>query len=225
MSGSETWAGSSDQLDLEYYQYKAVCTASIVGLVFAFLSLICLLSPTLLFLPGIGIITSLYAVNKVRKFRDELTGLGMAKIALFLNAMLFIVVSGYHSYIYATEVPEGYQRISFVDLQPADGEPGPVPRTALELDGQKVFIKGYTYPGERRLNLKTFVLVPDIGTCCFGGQPALTDMIEVTLDDPLRANYSMFCRKLTGVLEVDNKIKPVSGLGGVYYRLKADGIK
>jgi hypothetical protein len=73
--------------------------------------------------------------------------------------------------------------------------------------------------------LKSFVLVPDLATCCFGGQPALTDMIEVTLDDPLLANYSISCRSLTGVLEVDDEIKPITGLGGVYYRLKADGIK
>ena len=225
MSRSETLTSLPDQLDLEYYQYKSVCAASIVGLVFAPLSLLCLLSSTLLFLPVVGIVASLYAINHIRKFRDELTGLGMAKTALLMNAALFIGVSSYHSYIYATEVPEGYQRISFRELQPARGAPGPVPPTALELDGQKVFIKGYTYPGERRRDLKRFVLVPDVGTCCFGGQPALTDMIEVTLRDPLRANYSMRCRKLTGVLEVDNKIKPISGLGGVYYRLRADGIK
>ncbi|MDA7980347.1 MAG: DUF3299 domain-containing protein [Pirellulales bacterium] len=223
MSSSETIFSSPDQS--EYFEYKPISSTSVVGLVFALISLAALLFPELLLLPVIGIIVSLYSVKKIRKFRDEMTGMGMAKTAAFLNVAIFITGSAYHSYIYATEVPEGYQRISFADLQPIPGQPGPVPQTAVELDGEKVFIKGYTFPGEKRRNLKSFVLVPDLGTCCFGGQPALTDMIEVTLDDPLRADYSMSYRKLTGVLEVDQEIKPISGIGGVYYRLKADGIK
>jgi len=223
MSSTEMSTGSPDQLDMEYYQYKPVCGAAYVGVVFVPVSLTCLLFPTFMILPAIGFVVSFSAIGKIRKY--ELSGKFMAKVATFLNAALFIGTLGYHSYVYATEVPEGYQRISFADLQPDDDDPGPVPPSALELDGKTVFIKGYTFPGEKQINLKNCVLVPDIGTCCFGGQPALTDMIEVTLDDPLRANYSMYCRKLTGVLEVDDELKPISGLGGVYYRLKADGIK
>jgi hypothetical protein len=97
----------------------------------------------------------------------------------------------------------------------------PVSPKALELNGKKVFIKGYVYPDGRQSNIKRFVLVPDMGTCCFGGQPKLTDMIEVTLTDPDRIKYSFQKRKLAGELLVDTQLKPVTGLGGVYFQLKA----
>ena len=62
-------------------------------------------------------------------------------------------------------------------------------------------------------------------TCCFGGQPKLTDMIEVTLRDPRRVNFSYARRRLAGILKVDPRLKPISGLQGVYYQLDADHVK
>ena len=68
-------------------------------------------------------------------------------------------------------------------------------------------------------------MVPDMKTCCFGGQPALTDMIEVTLRDPLRVDFSYTRRQLGGILKVTPYKKAVSGLDGVYYQLDADYVK
>ena len=96
---------------------------------------------------------------------------------------------------------------------------------AIELDGDRVFVKGYVFPGGQKENLKQFVLVPDMGTCCFGGEPKLTDMIEVTLQEPLRVDFSYRKRKLGGTLKVDSKLKPVSGVNGVYYQLDVDYLK
>ena len=62
-------------------------------------------------------------------------------------------------------------------------------------------------------------------TCCFGGQPKLTDMIEVTLKDPLRIKYSFGRRKLAGVIRVSPDKKQVAGLDGVYYRVDADYVR
>ena len=62
-------------------------------------------------------------------------------------------------------------------------------------------------------------------TCCFGGQPALTDMIEVTLQDPLRVDFSYGRRKLGGILKVSPNKKGVAGLDGVYYQLDADYVR
>ena len=128
--------------------------------------------------------------------------------------------------MYATEVPEGFQRISFADLQPVPEAPQlPIPPKALELNGKKVFIKGYVYPDGQQYNIKRFILIPDMGTCCFGGQPKLTDMVEVTLRDPLRTIFERRKRRLAGTLTVDIRLKPVSGLGGVYYRLDAEYVR
>ena len=96
---------------------------------------------------------------------------------------------------------------------------------AMELNGQQVFVKGYVYPDGQRYNIKRFVLVADLGTCCFGGQPKLTHMIEVTLRDPHRVEYSYHKLGLGGVLHVDTRLKPLTGLGGVYFQLDADYVR
>jgi hypothetical protein len=144
---------------------------------------------------------------------------------MFLCGLSLVTTVTVQSITYATEVPEGYQRISFQDLQPDPAHPEPpVSPTAMELSGKKVFVKGYVYPERQQKDIKRFILVPDMGTCCFGGQPKLTHMIEVTLADPLRITYSLRKRKLAGELVVDTSLKPVSGVGGVYFQLKADHV-
>ena len=50
------------------------------------------------------------------------------------------------------------------------------------LDGQRIFIKGYMYPTKELEGLNSFLLVKDTGQCCFGGNPAITDMIMVTME-------------------------------------------
>jgi hypothetical protein len=72
---------------------------------------------------------------------------------------------------------------------------------------------------------KKFILIPDLGTCCFGGQPRLTDMIEVTLTGNQTVKPSLRQIKLAGVLKVDTSLKPVKELQGVFYQLKADYLK
>jgi hypothetical protein len=72
---------------------------------------------------------------------------------------------------------------------------------------------------------KKFVLVPDLGTCCFGGQPPLTHMIEVSLSGEEYARKSYRKQRLAGTLHVNRSLKPIEGLTGVYYQLKADILK
>ena len=84
-----------------------------------------------------------------------------------------------HTYIYLTEVPEGYTRVHFYELQQEAGGPDQPTEKAFEIDGQPIFLKGYIHPSSGSGLLKRFILVPDLGTCCFGGQPKSSDMIEV----------------------------------------------
>ena len=206
-----------------YLQYRSLSLLAVASFAMAVLGVPALIMPLLLVLPAMGIFFGLLGVRSIRARRTELAGLGLAWAGLALCVLLLTVGSARASYIYATEVPDGYARVSFRELQPVRERPDlPVPPSAIDLDGQRVFVKGYVYPDERGAQLKQFVLVPDLGTCCFGGQPKLTDMIEITLDDPLRTQYSRRKHKLGGILKVDTRIKPISGLEGVYYRLEAD---
>ena len=130
------------------------------------------------------------------------------------------------AYFYVTEVPPVGVRVSFQNLQPTAEAPDlPVSPRALELDGKRVFIKGYVYPDGQQHNIKDFILVRDMGTCCFGGQPPLTHMVAVRLRDPNRIEYSFRKRRLGGVFRVNRNLRPVPGLGGVYFELDADYVR
>ena len=211
-----------ETIDQRLTHYRAICSSAIVSLVLGFLSLLAIISPKLLIIPLLGTIVGTAAWHKIRNRALELTGKPLAITGLSLSSVLLIGCSTLHIYIFLTEVPDGYQRISFFDLQPEPGALDPVPESAVALNGKQIFIKGYVYPGDQRRALKQFVFVPDMGTCCFGGQPKLTDMIEVTLKDPNRVDFSYRKRRLGGILRVDPQLKPISGLQGVYYQLEAD---
>ncbi len=206
--------------------YRALSKSAVFCLVIGLLSFTALLFPALLLLPAVGILLGLLGLGKLRRYPEEFTGRTAAVLGLVLNVVLLVSGCSLHAVVYATEVPEGFQRISFAELQPVAEAPHlPIPPGALELDGKKVFIKGYVYPDGQQYNIKRFILIPDMGTCCFGGQPKLTDMVEVTLRDPLRTFFERRKRRLAGTLTVDMRLKPVSGLGGVYYRLDAEYVR
>ena len=207
----------------QYLQYRSLSMVAVAAFGFFVFSIAALVFPGLLFIPAFGCLLGIMALSSIRRRPLELAGGMLAWIATVGSLVVFIAGTSIAVTIYATEVPDGYQRVGFSELQPDPQRPElPVPPSAIDLDGQRVFVKGYVYPDDRGKSLKQFVLIPDLGTCCFGGQPKLTDMIEVTLDDPLRTQYSYRQHKVAGVLRVDTRIKPISGLEGVYYRLEAD---
>jgi hypothetical protein len=215
-------SGTSEE-QVEYLHYRSLSLLAVATFALAILAVPALIMPWLLAFPLLGLIVGFLAIRSIRERPREIAGLSLAWIGTLLNLVLLATGSARASYVYATEVPEGYQRVSFNELQPDDERSDlPVPPYAIGLNEQRVFVKGYVYPDDRGAQLKQFVLIPDLGTCCFGGQPKLTDMIEVSLKDPLRTRYSRRKHKLGGILRVDTRIKPISGLEGVYYRLDAD---
>lgn len=206
--------------------YRAISKSAVISFVLGLLAFIGLFSPPFLILALVSAILGITGYRSVVRYPNELTGKTLAILGAILGSTLFVGGIVRHSYIYATEVPEGHIRISFADLQPDKNNPMmPVPPKALEFDGEKIFVKGYVYPDGQQYNIKRFVLVPDLGTCCFGGQPKLTDMIEVTLEEPLQTAYNMKKRRLAGEMKVDMMLKPVSGVNGVYYQLKANHLQ
>ena len=215
----------------EYLKYRELSISAVAALVVGIISFVALPFAWLAVIPFIGVILARRAIKEIKSRPEELAGLGMARAGLFLSAILFVASIAYKIVDYSTELPVNasgvpYTRVAWNDLQPDKARPElPVSPQSLDLHDKEVFIKGYVYPDDTNSALKTFVLVPDRGTCCFGGQPKLTDMIEVKLKDPLRVKYSFRQRKLGGILKVDTRKKPVSGLDGVYYQLEADHVK
>ena len=142
------------------------------------------------------------------------------------------------SYVYATEVPLGYERLSFQVLRPDQvarkGNKEAVPREVQALDSQTVFIKGYIRPGTHvskggtpvRNNVSRFLLVRDSNECCFGDISTVKyyDKMLVQLTNGLNTDYS------SGMFRVGGKLRivpadPRAGRPEPAYLLEADYVK
>jgi hypothetical protein len=205
------------------YSYRAVSRTAVLSLVFGLLGQTAWFFPELVVLCAIGLIFAVVAFRSLRRFPTELSGMPVAVLGAVVSLIALIVVPIQQTYTYYTELPEGYERISFFALTSPMGAPDQPPPSALELNGKKVFLKGYIHLTSMPSNsAKTFILVPDLATCCFGKQPPLTHMIEVRLSGEQFAQKSLRRHSLAGTLQVRPFIKPIEGLQGVYYELEAD---
>ncbi|MEQ1830052.1 MAG: DUF3299 domain-containing protein [Pirellula sp.] len=202
------------------FNYQSLSRAAVLSIAFGLFGLLAWISPLLMFLPLLGLVFALAAFRNLKRFPLELVGRPLAWIGFVLSLLLCIGAPIRHIYIYYTEVPEGFERIQFSSLiSPVDVPPP----EAVAMHGKKIFVKGYIHPTSVSSNTtKSFVIVPDLGTCCFGTQPPLTHMIEVRLVNDKFASKSLRRYSLAGTLEVHPYKKPVEGLDGVYYHLDAE---
>jgi hypothetical protein len=206
--------------ELDYRPTTPMAPLSVVAGLVALVSacLVYDLGPTtLMFFAAIGLLTGYRALSEARRY--DMRGRGAAKAGLGLSAAALaagFVIGGVQA---ALEVPAGCVRIGYEILQPGPGES--IPASARELDGKKVFIKGYMYPSSQMTGIREFVLCRDNGTCCFGGQPKLTDMIQVHLKEPLALDFQTGLRHVAGTFRVQPDVAP-GGPGSVLYRLDAD---
>ncbi len=136
----------------------------------------------------VGIVVSTVTIFRLRHFRGEYGGMWLAVSGLVMSLTFFSWSAGSWIYGYQTEVPEGFRRLNFASdiskkgLVLKKGSRDIFPPDVKALDGQKVFLKGYIYPTKQMTGLKSFLLVKDNAQCCFGGNPALTDMIMVDME-------------------------------------------
>lgn len=215
--------GDYAEEDSEDFVYKSLSRAAMLSLVFAFFSLLAWISPMLLFLPIIGVVFGVVGLRNLKRYPKELVGTSIAWIGLIMSLFIMIGSPAKHIYVYNTEVPEGFERVQFAVLNsPIPEFDFPTPE-ARALNGKKIFLKGYVHPTSISSNSsKTFVLVPDFGTCCFGTQPKLTHMIQVRLVNDGYAQKDLRQHSLAGVFEVHDYKRQIEGLDGVYYELEAE---
>ena len=125
-----------------------------------------------------------------------------------------------------TEVPDGYTRVQFYELQADDSGTDRPTEEAIKAHGEDVFLKGYIHPSSGSGLLKHFVLVPDLGTCCFGGQPESTDMVEVTLMGGQSTKANLRKKKLAGRFMVNQAPAQVTDFDkAIFYRMRVDQVK
>jgi hypothetical protein len=211
--------------DAVEFPYRAMSSAAISSLVFAILGLLA----GVFFWPGLGLcligaLVGLSAYRQIRRYPEEYDGLKIAVAGIVLNLTILLAGAAMHSYIYLTEVPEGYTRVHFYELQQDASLPVDQPtQRAVEIDGEPIFLKGYIHPSSGSGLLKRFILVPDLGTCCFGGQPKSSDMIEVTLGGGQTTRAGLTKKKLAGTFNLNRAPRQVTDFdNALFYRMNVD---
>ncbi len=201
----------------ETLQYRALHTGAILGLALGVLSVFmvvaaanslesCLLVAPI---PVLGMAISLRSLAKIRREPELYTGHQLATLGLVLSLVFLIGGVSYGGYVYLTEVPEGYMRISFNTMKPDEiQERGgvKVPPEITALDGKKVFIKGYIRPDSITVSrgIDRFLLVRDNNQCCFGDISTIKyyDQIDVDMVGSRRVDYDQGVFRIGGVLHV-----------------------
>ncbi|QDT08093.1 DUF3299 domain-containing protein [Planctomycetes bacterium K23_9] len=226
MSAELQMSAAADEADFPYRAISRAAIASVVFTVFALPGLVPTFEP-MLFLAVIAIVAALVAMRAVKRYPDEYSGRAIALFSLIASLAILVGGVSMHTYIYLTEVPDGYERVPFFELQqPSDAKIDAPTELAYDIDGKPVFIKGYIHPSSGGGVLRQFILVPDLGTCCFGGQPKSTDMIEVTLLGGKTVKAGLTRRKLAGKFQLNSAPQVVTDFdNNVFYRLRVDQIK
>ena len=99
---------------------------------------------------------------------------------------------------FKTEGPDKALRVSYDDfdlLKILNMEPVTpnaaelMPDWLKSLNGKRVRVRGFMYPPFQETGLRGFVLARDNQICCFGRNPKIYDLVEVTMRDGVTANY------------------------------------
>ena len=210
------------------FPYRAISRAAVVSIACIPIALLGLIPGFALLLVAavIGVATGLLAVRTIRRWPEEYSGRTLAMIGIIANGLLLLGGSAHHAYAYATEVPEGYERVGFYEFQQPDSLPDLPTARAMEVDGKDIFLKGYIHPSSGSGLLRKFILVPDLGTCCLGGQPKSTDMIEVTLGKGQTVRAGLMKLKLAGKFAVNPYNHRAADFDNqIYYQMKVDQIR
>jgi hypothetical protein len=200
--------------------YRPVPVSAVVAIVLGVLSSIALLGLTGAIVAILGMLVSVYSLIRILASRGDLGGKIPAGLGLLLSLGFLAAGVAYQVHLYRTEVPEGFQRVSFSNELSAKGFLYAPEGIALHPDlqplvGQKLFLKGYMYPTQQTTDLPNFLLVEDSGTCCFGGEPKLEDMIGVIMEEGKTANHYAGKVSVAGELMLNtqysgqNKLEPI----------------
>lgn len=213
--------------------YRTVNPFAVTSLALGVLSFLTMFSWFLFVIPVAAIVFGWVALGQMTRRPGQYTGNKLA-IAGILTAIVFWTLgTAYVVFVAGAEVPLGYTRVTFTQMQPNPDNKGEVvPQDILDLqfdetsmDKKRVFIQGYIYPGRQTIGLRRFILVPSQSHCKFcSSQLKSTEMISVKLEGDLKVNYRTQLVHIGGKLTVD-KAEASRPLGGAPYIIDADYVK
>ncbi|MBL8888570.1 MAG: DUF3299 domain-containing protein [Planctomycetaceae bacterium] len=208
--------------EAELYQLRSKsATLSLLFGIFASVGFIFII---FMALAPLAIVLGWHGLRVIRRYPEEYSGAGFAKLGLALGLISLVGGSTFHTAVYLTEVREGYERITFyADLKNKVEKPTD---RAKELDGKKVFLKGYVRPGLRRDGLTEFLMVGDFGDCCFGGSPNLSEIVYIKMPPDQTTQYDFMLRKIHGTFRLNQQLQKsdriANDVAGYIYQIDAD---
>jgi len=207
-------------------QYRRVSWVAVASVVCGALSFVTVFGWWFLVVPLAGVILGFNARQQIRELPSELTGMGLASAGMGLSLLLGALgVGGFIAYE-MREVPFGYELVTFADLQPAPANKNArLPIDIDELDGKRIFIKGFIYPGKQTIAIKRFIFVPTIGHCNFcSSQLKSTEMLACEMAGDMRTNFKQRMIGIGGRLKVD-RTEAAKPFGGFPYQMEVDYVR
>ncbi|HEY4235432.1 MAG TPA: hypothetical protein VGM76_18520 [Lacipirellulaceae bacterium] len=216
--------------------YRAIHTGAIVGAVLGALSVFVLIAAAssleacLLItpIPVLGMFFALRSWGRIQREPDQYTGSKLALAGFALSLVFLVTGVTYGYYVYVSEVPDGYDRISFETFKPTELEERGgqlIPPEVQALAGKHVFIKGYIRPGSApvRTGIDRFLLVRDNNQCCFGDLSKVKyfDQMAVQIVNSDRVEDTLQVLRMGGTLEIHPE-NLAHGAGYPIFMLKAD---
>ena len=201
-------------------EYRALAGVAIAAAALALLSPLAFIDWWLAVVPILGMVLGSVALRDIARRPTTLTGRPLAIAAMLISAVALGGGLCRLALVYAAELPAGFERLSYAELQPLPGDPADaVPETARAADGRDVLLKGYMYPGKQTQGIRQFLLVRDQGDCCFGGNPKITDRVLVQLAETGGVEFTPRMVKIAGRFHVRPAGAPEIG-GGVLYHIE-----
>jgi hypothetical protein len=208
----------------EFEAYRSMSATAVVSAILGMVSIVALLGFTaLLAIPALGLLAGLVAWKQITSRPDELSGLQAAKVGVMASAFFLVAGVAQPYVVRYVETPNGYQPISYEQELVNEASPDAPTSAAVNLDGERVFLKGYMFPTSHQNGITRFLLCRDSGDCCFGTTPKKTHMVYVELVDPKQTAYSTQIRHVGGTFHVA-KTRSIDVNSDVLYRLDADYI-
>ena len=103
-----------------------------------------------------------------------------------------------------------------------DGLKG-MPEGVKKLDGLKVMMTGFMLPIDEVENIKQFLLVQSLWSCCFGQPPDINGIVRVVYKGTKRLDYQFEPIKMTGVFRVKATVE--DGYCVDIYQLETEAVE
>jgi hypothetical protein len=203
-------------------RYRAISWAAVASLGLGAGSLLVFLGWIFAVIPLAALVLGWRALRQIARTPEEFTGQALAWTGIGLAVAASMAGCAWLLLARFSEVPIGYQRVEYAELQPNANVPNEkVPPAAIDFDGKKVYVKGYMVPSRQQTRLTRFFLCPTNGDCtfCFPN-PKPTEIILVNLTSDLVTDYTTRLIGLGGRFHVD----PDSP-SGLPYSMEADRLK